>query len=291
MRTIAFFSLKGGCGKTMSCVNIAAALAERGKRVLIIDLDANACASRTFGVIANFDDSIGAALLAHTPLKSVIRPTDVDGVWLAPASAELRVIDVRQDIHDPERVNPDGSLNDIALSWELYDLGKGFDYVLVDCPGGDTFMHRLALIASDEVILPTGLSAYDLHATTPSLQLILLARKARDAGGRPRFLGFLPNGASRRRVPAAMRRTLDEYHASCFSPVRHSGLLKTMPGRPSVRQRLLVLARPEHPAAVRYREIAREIELGIEAARQLAAELARPPDSLTPPSLLAIRKR
>ena len=108
MRTIAFYSLKGVCGKTTSCVNLAAALAEMGRRVLVVDLDANARASRTFSKVVGFDDSVGAALLAHKPLKAVIQPTDVAGVWLAPASAELRVIAQRRDIADPERVGEDG---------------------------------------------------------------------------------------------------------------------------------------------------------------------------------------
>ncbi len=289
MRSIAFYSLKGGCGKTTSCVNLAAALAEMGRRMLIVDLDSNAGASRTFGVIAPFDDSVGAALLAHKPLKSVIQPTDVDCIWLAAASSELRAIQDRRDILDPERVDEDGSLYDIALALELHGLGDAFDYVLLDCPGGHTLMHRLALLACDEVILPTGLSVYDLHATTPSLQMVGMAQQIR-SDAPPRFLGFLPNGAGKRGVPAPMQRTLDEYHAPCFSPVRHSALLKMMTGRRSVRQRLMVLARPEHPAAVRYREIAREIDLGIETAHRLAVELAQPPDGLTPPSLRAMQR-
>jgi hypothetical protein len=86
-----------------------------------------------------------------------------------------------------------------------------------------------------------------------------------------------------------MQAVLDEYELPCFSPVRRSELLRTLAGRPLVRQRLMVVARPEHPAAQRYREITREIVMGIDAARRLAAELARPPDGMTPPSLLTMR--
>jgi cellulose biosynthesis protein BcsQ len=73
MRIVSFMSQKGGVGKSTACVNLAAVLAERGYRVLILDLDANACASQTFGAVGGPENSIAAALLGEHPLPSLAR--------------------------------------------------------------------------------------------------------------------------------------------------------------------------------------------------------------------------
>lgn len=273
MRVIAFFSQKGGCGKTTSCVNIAAALAEMGRRVLIVDLDSNACASRTFDRIVALDNSVAAALLGEKPLAEVIRPAGLPGLWLAPGATDLSTIEKTEGIRDRRRVTSSGRLNELALALELGELREAtFDYVLLDCPGGHPFMGRAALLACGEVIIPTGLSVYDLYAATPTLQLILAAQQRR-RDGRPAFLGFLPNGAGKAGVPRKMQGLLDIYAVPCFSPVRQSAALRSIAGMPRLEQRVMVLARPDSPAALSYRQVAREIELGPGAVRQTAAPL------------------
>lgn len=280
MRIIAFLSQKGGCGKTTSCVNLAAALAGMGRRVLIVDLDSNACASLTFNAVAELEDSVAAALLGQRPLASLIQPTGVDGVWLVPGATNLSTVE-SMDIADATRIDADGHLSDIALALELERLDDGrFDYVFVDCPGGNMFVGRLALMACTEVIVPTAPAVYDLYAATPTLQLVLMAQEVRD--GLPLFLGFLPNEVSKAGVPANVQTQLDQYDMPCFSPIRNSALLKSITGRPTVAQRVVVLARPDMPVAESYRQVAREIELGIEAARRttVAVQTLQPAGTL-----------
>jgi cellulose biosynthesis protein BcsQ len=270
MRTIAFFSQKGGCGKTTSCVNIGVALAQLGRRVLIVDLDSNSCASRTFDAVETFDRSVAAALIGMYPLAEIIRETPIVGVWIAPGSADLISVERSAGIRE-DRLGETGCLSDQVLAAEVLELGQNtFDYVLLDCPGGHPFMEQLALLACDEVIVPTGLSIYDLYAATPSLQLIGMSKQVR-GNGRPTFLGFLPNGAGKSGIPSKMQAKLDQYDAPCYSPVRHSGLLKSIAGMPKIEQRLIVLARPESAAAESYRRVALEIEMGIATARQALA--------------------
>lgn len=169
MRQIAFFSQKGGCGKTTSCVYIAAALGALGRRVLVIDLDSNACASRTFGALENLENSIAAALLGLRPLAEVTRQTEIPNVWLSPGATDLHTLDDVEGILDPNRRDPAGRLSPWALKLELSQLHPSqFDYVLLDCPGGHPFIDHLVLLACDEVIIPTGLSVYD---RTPALGL------------------------------------------------------------------------------------------------------------------------
>lgn len=267
MRIIAFISQKGGCGKTTSCVNLSVALAEAGRRVLIVDLDSNACSSRTLDVISTLDNSVGAVLLGDGSLASVIRATAIDRVWLVPGSTDLSVVEQVKQNQRGDGAMEGRRIGEITLARELDQLDSGqFDYVFLDCPGGYPLMQRMALLASSEVIIPTGLSVYDLYAATPTLQLILAARRARGKD-LPLFLGFLPNGAGKAGVPKKMQGVLDTYSAPCFSPVRQSALLKSIAGAPKVEQRVILLARPEHAASASYRQVAREIEMGLEAAR------------------------
>lgn len=266
MPIIAFFSQKGGCGKTTTCVNIAGALAALGRRVLICDLDGNACASRTFGVIAGLEASLAAALLGRVPLTQLLQPTPWPTLWLAPGAPDLHVIEAAGEQAAPDRQDAAGRLGAHALRAALSELAPAaFDYVLLDCPGGHPFMERLALLASDGVVVPTGLAVYDLFAATPTLQVVLEARQAR-GDDRPAFLGFLPNGAGKRGVPPALQARLDRYDLPCLPPIRHSATLKTMAGRPSVPQRLLIFARPHHPAAQSLRAAAEALEAACRAA-------------------------
>lgn len=270
MRTIAFFSKKGGCGKTTSCVNIGAALAQRGRRVLIVDLDSNSCASRTFDAIESFDRSVAAALIGKYLLSEVVRETAIAGIWLVPGSADLISVEQVAGIVEG-RADESGRLSEWALALEVQALGQEtFDYLLLDCPGGHPFMERLALLACDEVIVPTGLSIYDLYAATPTLQLVVMARDVRGSQ-QPTFLGFLPNGAGKNGVPDRMQTKLDQYELPCYSPIRNSATLKSIAGSPKIEQRVIVLARPDNPAAESYQRVALEIEMGIEAARQTFA--------------------
>src|SRR5215218_9558172 len=100
-RVIAFFNQKGGTAKTTSTLNVAAALAERGKRVLTIDMDPQASLTMATGVdIAQLDASVYDLLLEDDlPIGNVIVPTSLPGVSLVPshpdlAAAELELLNV-----------------------------------------------------------------------------------------------------------------------------------------------------------------------------------------------------
>lgn len=276
MRIISFISQKGGVGKSTACVNLAAALAQRGYRTLLIDLDANACVSRLFGIVGVMENSIMAALVGEQPLAGLIQPTGLDGIYLVAGSTALGMIH-EIPVALPGRRDEDGRLSDEVLAVELERLGRGhFDFVFIDCPGGQVFMEQLALLACDEVILPTGLSVFDLFAATPTLQLIAMAQTIRD--GQPDFLGFLPTGASSAGVPRRMQAELDAYRMPCFTPIRHSALMRTIANASEVKHRVIANARPDSAVAASYRQVAREIELGIVAARSGLAIMAADDD-------------
>ena len=234
-----------------------------GRRVLVIDLDSNACASRTFGVLEDLENSIAAALLGLRPLADVIIPTAIPNVWLSPGAADLHGLEDAAGFADANRLDISGRLSPIVLKLELEQLDPAqFDYVLLDCAGGHPFIAHLALLACDEVIIPTGLSVYDLYAATPAMHLILMAREVR-GDDKPEFLGFLPNGAGRQGVSERIQSKLDQYALPCLSPIRHSELLKTLAGQQEILKRFVVLSRRKSAVAASFEQTAREIDGGV----------------------------
>jgi cellulose biosynthesis protein BcsQ len=275
MRIISFLSHKGGVGKSTCCLNLAASLGELGRRVLLIDLDSNACISRTFGQVAALENSIAAALLGLIPLPNLITATPLRGVVLVAGSTSLSALD-SLPVEDPARCNERGGCSDSALALELSALPEAaFDYVLLDCPGGQLTMERQALLACDEVIIPTGLAIYDLYAASPTLQLIGLARQLREH--KPCFLGFLPVGVAKHGLPRLFQGELDQYPAPQFSAIRHSARLKSIAASASIDGRVIVTAYPDSPAAESFRQVAREIEAGGRAGTALGPGPARWP--------------
>jgi hypothetical protein len=119
------------------------------------------------------------------------------------------------------------------------------------------------------------------------MHLILMAREAR-GDDKPEFLGFLPNGAGRRGVSQRVQSKLDQYSLPCLPAVRHSDLIKTLAGMPTVPQRLMVLARPDSAVAANFCQVAAVIDqdpgLGQvgQSEQGAPADLAGTPDPAAP---------
>lgn len=278
MRTIALLSRKGGVGKTTTLFNLSVALAELGRRVLNVDLDSLVALTRWCGQLQPGAPSLVEALCGRLPLAAIVSATAFEGLWIAPSSPGIVAVE-RSDALAPGRQRADGGLRVDSLAEELAAVAGEFDYALLDCPSGHLFMEQLALMAADEVIIPTGPSVLDLYGAAPTLQLVALTQQRR-GDGRPTLLGFLPNEIERAGVPEAMRQALDQYGLPCFSPIRQSTLLRTLPGRPEVRERSILHVRAANPAAQSFRTLAREIDTGIavtfdrEPASTTAGDLA-----------------
>ena len=167
---------------------------------------------------------------------------------------------IRSGLSDGDQGARGVGIRAVLQELELEQLAPdAFDFVMVDCPGGQPFMGRAALLACDEVVIPTGISTFDFFALTPTIEMIVEAREMR-GNGVPAFLGFLPNGATARGIPKDMQEQLGRYDAPIFPAVRESRLLRSAPGWSKLDKRVLALSRPKTAVAESIRQVAHEID-------------------------------
>lgn len=145
-RTIAVANQKGGVGKTTTAINLGAALAELGRRVLVVDLDPQANATTGIGLDPRaLTTSVYDVLLDGRAIGDCIFPTEVDGLMAVPSHLDLAGAEIElQSAFNRER----------RLEGALADVRDDFDYLFVDCPPALGLLAVNALTAVREVLVP-----------------------------------------------------------------------------------------------------------------------------------------
>nr|WP_152185888.1 AAA family ATPase [Segeticoccus rhizosphaerae] len=178
-RVLTVANQKGGVGKTTTTVNVAAAMAQAGLRVLVVDIDPQGNASTALGIDHHAEvPSIYDVLVDSRPLAEVIQECpDVPGLFCAPATIDLAgaEIELVSLVARETRMRRalEAYLKEAAVEEEPE---AGFDYVLIDCPPSLGLLTVNAFVAADEVFIPIQCEYYALEGLSQLLKNIELIR-------------------------------------------------------------------------------------------------------------------
>lgn len=168
-RVLAVANQKGGVGKTTTTVNVGACLAELGQRVLIIDLDPQGNASTGLGIEnRGLETSMYHVLMHDVPLENCVEPTDVKGLFVAPASLDLAGAEIE--------LVPAFS-RETRLRRAIEAVLDDYDYVLIDCPPSLGLLTVNGLSAAAEVLVPIQCEYYALEGLGQLLRNVDLVKR------------------------------------------------------------------------------------------------------------------
>ncbi|WP_124061754.1 ParA family protein [Gordonibacter sp. Marseille-P4307] len=160
-KIFAIINQKGGVGKSTTAVNLAAALGEQGKQVLLIDLDPQGNATSGLGINkAEIDRCIYDVLLNDVQIEDIIIPDITEGLDLAPATINLAGAEVEL-VSEMAREN--------RLRDTVGRLRGKYDYILIDCPPSLGLLTVNALVAADKLVIPIQCEFYALEGVTKLL--------------------------------------------------------------------------------------------------------------------------
>lgn len=153
MEIVAIANQKGGCGKTTTAINLAAALGRRGKRVLLVDMDPQGHASLGLGQRSEERPGLYEVFLREVTIGEVIVADAAPGVDLVPGTISLAAV---------EHLLADTAEREWRLASHLAQLEGKYDFAVIDCPPSLGLLSFNALRAADRVVVPVELSVFAL---------------------------------------------------------------------------------------------------------------------------------
>ncbi len=172
-KIISIANQKGGVGKTTTTVNLSAILAQRGKRILLIDADPQGNATSGIGMDKQVDFSTYDLLVSDESAVNIIQKTEVKNLYICPsdmnlAGAEVQLVSMMS--------------REKRMKEKLDEIKDKFDYIFIDCPPSLGLVTLNAFTASDSVLIPVQCEYYALEGLGQLINTIELVRKHLNKG-------------------------------------------------------------------------------------------------------------
>lgn len=247
MRTIAIMNQKGGTGKTTTAVNLAAALGESGKKVLVVDLDPQANATSWLGVHPE-GKGVLEVFLGQKTLTELVHETVAPGVDLVPSTSWLVGVEKAM----ASEVGPE-----TILSTHLGKLTKGrWDFVLMDCPPTLGLLAVSALTACRELLVPVSAEILSVGGVAQLLQTMEAVKDRLNPQLRLSGVLVCRLDSRTRHGPEVEKSLRDSFKGKVYrSTIRENVRLTESPsfGQP------ITQYAPSSPGAEDYRDLAKEV--------------------------------
>ena len=172
MKIVAIANQKGGVGKTTTAVNLGCALAERGQRILLVDLDPQGNATSSFGLQELEGESLYEPLLGEASVVEKVIPTRLDGMFIIPADLDLAGAEI-------EIARRPDHLTRLSATLQPFRDDNTFDFILLDCPPSLGILMTNALAAADELLTPIQCEFFALEGL---VKIVRVVQQVRDSG-------------------------------------------------------------------------------------------------------------
>ncbi len=167
-RVIAISNQKGGVGKTTTAINLSACLAEKGKKVLVVDIDPQGNATSGLGVEKeDIENTVYDILVNYTPIWETITPSVMENLSVIPserglAGAEIELIGIKD--------------REYILKKEIDKIKDQYDFIIIDCPPSLSTLTVNAMTTADSVLVPIQCEYYALEGLSELTYTIELVR-------------------------------------------------------------------------------------------------------------------
>ncbi len=168
-RVIAIANQKGGVGKTTTSINLSAALAEKGKKVLVIDTDPQGNTTSGFGIDKNnVENTIYELMIGNCEVGDCVQKNIVDGVDIIPANVDLAAAEI--ELIDTEN-------KEYILKKHIDQIKDQYDFVMIDCPPSLSMLTVNAMTTADTVLVPIQCEYYALEGLSQLVHTVNLVKE------------------------------------------------------------------------------------------------------------------
>lgn len=167
--SIAIFNQKGGVGKTTTNVNLSAALASKGKKICVVDIDPQGNSTSGFGIDKkSLEYTVYDVLINEMNIREVIIPTEYENLDLLPSSTQLAGAEV--ELTGMKR-------REVVLRNALQTIKDDYDYIFVDCPPSLGLLTINSLAAVDRILIPIQCEYYALEGVSQLMDTFQMVKK------------------------------------------------------------------------------------------------------------------